>query len=515
MELYEIDRINFREDYTIVIYGAGKAGRIIHEYLRLLNVKNIIVMCDKNSEKHNKESIPAILSVYEASKCHNPIFLVGFMNNNEEKIKSAETSLKELNVSKDKIFFVDMNCDFGINVYIDYMREEIMNTPMLKSEVIEKVKNIVFLSYGFNEEIEKKVNGGPLGAICMQKKYLGSHWGKVLLQYPYYNLTERINYICDRFPWITNTILDTKDMVLKGVGKGCIYIVNDIFSAYGVYLAGGKYSLIYHGQGDVVNEITHRGEFITNSIKKMIYEIERIALENAHFVLFPSNGAERHFRDSFEGNIEYNGTDSLYNAIYDFATVETVDEVQRDDTCITFLSVGQMTELKGMDRIPDFICQYAKYTGKKVRWVAVGDGICREEIQRHMGDIVNENDNIQFVLLNKKISHGQIYYLNQISDVYIMLHRVSIFDFSTLEAMYSSRPIILSNIPGNDEYNIENNIMLFDENTCWKDVCAYIENKESNGLLNKEIYTRFFSEESFKKRYHSFIKSFVKKVEKT
>ena len=100
-----------------------------------------------------------------------------------------------------------------------------------------------------------------------------------------------------------------------------------------------------------------------------------------------------------------------------------------------------------------------------------------------------------------------------ICDIYLMLHRVSIFDFATLEAMHNGKAIILSNIPGNDEYNKENNICLIDEPINWDKVENLVRQRVKIGKKNKLIYEKYFSERVFVENYHKMLRNFVADVE--
>ena len=94
-----------------------------------------------------------------------------------------------------------------------------------------------------------------------------------------------------------------------------------------------------------------------------------------------------------------------------------------------------------------------------------------------------------------------------------MRHRVSIFDFSTLEAMYHKKPVILSDIEGNDEFNKEKNICMISDQYSIDRISEYIEQKNINGKLNYDVYQSYFSEDKFVERYHSFMDEFINYVE--
>ena len=101
-------------------------------------------------------------------------------------------------------------------------------------------------------------------------------------------------------------------------------------------------------------------------------------------------------------------------------------------------------------------------------------------------------------------------YIQQISDVYIMLHRISIFDLATLEMMNYSKTVVLSNIGGNPEFNKENNIILWKGNNKTTAKTILNTNLEKKGKLNKQIYDKYFSHTPYKKQYSKLIDLLIK-----
>lgn len=513
---HNLNTINFTEWPHVVIYGAGLAGRAIEWYLINkydVNVENI-AFCDRDEGKHNHKIAPPIYSISKAASLGDAVYLVGFYNNDNTKISSAIDALMNLSVERENIYVIDMESrDFKeigdeslINFYEQY--EKIKK----EKEEIKKVKKIRFLSGGFKKENELAGGGGPIGVICMQKSLLGTKYKDIDLEYPYYEDNQEYRNRFNKYYYMSGATLAVMNMVSDD--KDTIYVANDVFSAYGLYLSGKNYVVIFHAQGDVVNEITQWGNQISDRVKELVYRIEKITMENAVEFLFPSYGAEVYFRKSFVDVIFFAGGEPVYNTITDFSEPEPIADLYRIDDRLTFLSIGQMTELKGMDRIPKFLEDYAAKTSQKIRWIVVADGVLKEKVAQDMSKIIENGADIEFVNIDHKIPHAQIYYLLSIADVYLMLHRVSIFDFSTLEAMAMGKPIILSDIPGNTEFNIRDNVLLVGENTDSLDIEIYIRNRDTVGKRNKEVYNNVFGYEAFKTRYNRFLDRIINKVER-
>lgn len=512
INLIDLSDMMIKDSQDYVIFGVGCAGIAISWYFKTFYKSNKYIFCDNNVSKQDDKADTPIYSVEETLSNNNVIYLIGFMDNTNSKLESAVECLNVNGVKNDRIILVNMKSGWFDDACIAYTREYIQTIFVNGNnrEHIKKVEKVCFLANGFSKEVENKTSGGSIGAICMQKRYLGYKYRDVIIEYPYYQYSSKPDMVFNKYWYITGSIDTVKEIVKNE--NNTIYISNDLFSAYALYLLGKEYSFIFHGQGDIVQEWTLWGRELTDREKAMIHEIEYITIANACNVSFPSVGAKWYFKQSLPKSVDFNGGLPLYNTIYDFPNMKKIDSVQKDDTKVTFLSIGQFTWLKGMDRIPDFLEQYINYTGNSVRWIVVADGVLKKDVSNKAKQL-EQNGKLEFINIDYKISHAEIFYLLDISNIYLMLHRVSIFDFSTLEAMYCEKAVILSDISGNDEYNIENNIMLVKDDIDWAAVSNYIDNYKDYGIQNKRIYDHYFSDTVFIERYHNFIDSFLTSVE--
>ena len=147
--------------------------------------------------------------------------------------------------------------------------------------------------------------------------------------------------------------------------------------------------------------------------------------------------------------------------MYAYPAPEKVEGVDKSDGYTTFLSIGQLTHAKGLDQHPRFFSHLLKVTDRKIRYIFVGVGILEGAILPHLDELKAKYSHFDYVHI-PKCSYPRIQYLQDISDVYLMLHRISIFDLATLEVMRKSKAVILSNVGGNPEFNQNNNIILAD-----------------------------------------------------
>lgn len=292
--------------------------------------------------------------------------------------------------------------------------------------------------------------------------------------------------------------------------KDTFYICHEPDSASILSLLRKRYVLIYHQQGPIVQEyVNHNANPSKLKIRKKKL-IEKLAFSRAEEVFFPSNGASEEYFSSKYSTIRRENVkvgNPLYNTINVNESFIPIDSVHRDDSCITFLSVGTMSELKGQDISFKFISSFARKSDKKIRWITVGDGLIKDTINSLCNSLESELNNFEHIHFDK-IPHGSVLYLDSISDIYLMMHRSSIFDLATLEAMNNRCAVVLSDIGGNRDFNADNNVILVDPNDIDSSVLKLISSDiEELKIKNKNTFDQYFSPEQFSDRYVRVINS--------
>lgn len=295
--------------------------------------------------------------------------------------------------------------------------------------------------------------------------------------------------------------------------KGVLYVCHEYATGYALSLLNKKYILVVHTQGTRVDEKLALGEKMSASEMKVIKKCEKQAIEKAVYTCFPSKGAEEIYFSSKHCLINKDNVSvgpCLYNTVYVEVTPEKVERVEYDENCLTFLSVGTLTSAKGQDNVCTFMRNFLRqYTGQ-VRWICVGKGPLCDNIIEMTNELSKEYVNFEYIYI-PKLPFAQVQYLYSIADIYIMLHRISVFDLSTLEAMKNSCAIVLSKIGGNIEYNIEDNIIYAEDS-----IDCLFDKEKVNSLKekNKYIYNNYFSEKCFKKRYENLILNTIYQLNK-
>lgn len=351
---------------------------------------------------------------------------------------------------------------------------------------MEVIKSIVFCA----ERPDNGPTGGAAGVMYLLRQYLNTRKCKYPIDYMY-RKTSRKQFVIDLI----------KDSFKR---KNTYYICHEPDSASILSLLRKRYSLVYHQQGPIVQEyVNHESKPKGYKIKKKKL-IERLAFSGAETVFFPSIGASAEYFNSKYATMkkkDINIGKPLYNTINTNEEVIPLEDVHRDDSIITFLSVGTMSELKGQDLSFEFISSFVKLSGKRIRWITVGDGLIKENIQEMCHSLEKNNSLFTYIHYNK-IPHGSVLYLDSISDVYLMMHRSSIFDLATLEAMNCGCAVVLSDIGGNRDFNANNNVILVNPN----DIAAGARRLIDTDIValkskNKSTFDQYFSPEMFSERY--------------
>lgn len=405
-------------------------------------------------------------------------------------------------------------------------------SPVPQRFINEPFKQTVLFNMAYRVYDEKRgLIGGPGGVLHMQETLFGDKYRGVNMDYLYCPETQdnrMVSFAKVRLPKLQSiAIAAAYVMNHPGVtnaianNENAAAICHDMGMAYGCYLMKIPYVLIYHQQGSLCCEVEAVGAFLTENEEKYLRFIEETVFLNAETVFFPSNGARDKLIETSlldKENIEKIrfGEVPLYNTLIE--NEKTMDleqaleslglqEIGNTDAKI-FMSISDYNVSKGIDRIPVFLNRYVEITGEKVIWILIG-GANNKEMYESM---LRESTNWKFksFLFGKRVDHSVILSMLDYSDYYIMLHRKSIFDLSTLEAMRAGNAVILSSEPANKEFNVNDNVVIVDMDRI-DDAISNIRNKDLNNWKqsNKEAYNKHFSNSSFYIRYAHMIDDFV------
>lgn len=355
------------------------------------------------------------------------------------------------------------------------------------------MKEVIFATLRSN----KGPTGGPGGVLYMLKETIGPGVSaNINAQYWFNPIDIKKNL---------KGLLDTPNKLLfklkAYLNKEKYFIVHEIDSAAILADLKIKYSLVFHNQGPLVQEWLNFGRKLSNKDIRKIQERERKAFINAVSLHFPSGGAANMYFDNEYSSCkreEVTLGDPLYNTIPidDKVKVEGIDKIDG----LTLFSLGTLTEAKGQDKTLEFVERLVHTYQGKVRYIFVGRGPLKDALISKCEAIKLANANFEYIYI-PRLAHPEIMYIHSIADVYIMRHRLSIFDFATLEAMIENSAIVLSPVGGNMDFNKEDNIIFVDD-----DIQLAVDKLCSADIdllkrKNKTVFDKYFSKNAFREEY--------------
>ena len=296
-----------------------------------------------------------------------------------------------------------------------------------------------------------------------------------------------------------------------------VYIFQDVESAHEFMqlFPFSRTALVYHQQGSLYCEWKNFNSYKLEGYRNYLNQYSDEVYKTVKVLAFPSNGAKESLLESepfFEHTVNRREIVVLYNGvskaeldhIQQSHELEEIVKKLSDFKGVKFATVAALNEAKGVERIPQYLAELKKKYS--LQWVLVGDGICAKPLSDELEKYGLEND----VIWNKKpMQHDEILKIFSLTDFYILFHRFSIFDYSTIEAMSYGNIPVLTPVGGNKEV-IFNESGVFVED--FKDVNTFVKLLTENSIQelkqkNKEIQENEFSEETFLKRYQQMIET--------
>ncbi|GII99051.1 glycosyltransferase involved in cell wall biosynthesis [Sediminihabitans luteus] len=382
--------------------------------------------------------------------------------------------------------------------------------------------------------------GGPAGVLATQRLALGDDLDGRRLEYRFddggkaelaarleVQLTGLSSKVADIVLGAEVVQCDPDVARWRAQGRTLLFVCHDLGTAYGAHLLGVPYVLVYHQQGSTVQEMRSNGRRPTAHEEHVAQRLERVVLENAQQVYFPSLGALETYRSTARivdpGAIAF-ADRALHNTVSAVDHAEGQDraaqraairrelDIPDDDDVQVFVSVGDFNHDKGLDRVPDLLDRYVRLTGRKVLWVAVGGasdpalfGRLRAKQKKWRFDAR---------LVGERMTHDKLLALLDLADHYVMLHRNAIFDLATLEAMRAGKALVLSPVGGNREVDKDSNVLFVTDETL-DDACRVLETRDpvAWGERNRQVFDEHFSLGRFADSYRVMIEENLRALE--
>ena len=345
--------------------------------------------------------------------------------------------------------------------------------------------------------------GGPGGVLFLQKELIGNHLLHYQCEYWFNRFTKKSKF---------RNKLNEVNLIIKAIfTRKAYFIAHDVKSAYILARLGKSYSVIFHHQGPLVEEYANLGVKINDRISGSLKLWEKEGFVNALSVHFPSRGAADMYFQSDKASVErsfVNVGEPLFNVILPSKITKPIDfQLEKEKDVLTFFSLGTLTIAKGQDQTAQFLSTFLKHYNGNVRYIIVGKGPLKNQLISSLDKICSHYSNFKYHYI-ESVPHPTVMYIHQIADVYIMMHRISIFDFATLEAMSQGSAIVLSKVGGNTDFNKEQNVIFAED--AINNMAAFAKtNFEQLKLKNKEVFETYFSKEAYCRQYVKFVERYV------
>ena len=321
------------------------------------------------------------------------------------------------------------------------------------------------------------------------------------------------------FLWLNATLQALVGFLKKADAKFC-FTEKDVFLLQDPYIVEAFINLFpdfnkvitaYHVQGTLQSELGKRFPALKQTLNRM----QENHLNRIKKWIFPSKGAAEGFLNTgtevMRQNAEkcdffvaYNGYEMKETIQPDSDFCKQLEQIK--DADVIFASATFLYRNKGVERIPKVLAEFKKQTGLKIHWILIGSGEMEEEVEMNIHRYLEDGEYTWYHMRFE--NQDNVFALFLKADFYIMMHRVSVFDLSTLQAMAYSCVPILSGVGGNKELcGFGNGILIHPEEACI-DLTGYMEGNiwhgeylERQKKLNSKIIRETFNNKAFLEGY--------------
>ncbi len=295
-----------------------------------------------------------------------------------------------------------------------------------------------------------------------------------------------------------------------------LFVIQDIQTAFALKeIISPDNLVVYHSQGSLFQEKESQlGLKLGKGVKRFFDRVQKDVFEYYDVLGFPSRGACDTVREQLpDVHFEGKRIEILYNT-FNRADISEEDRkafLERfayadvlKSPVLKFVSVSTLTHLKGIDQTIELLGAL-KNAGIDFVWFMIGNGQSSyiEQTLEPLLQANNLEDNTKQI---RSLPNKEVNMLLGESDYYIMMHRASIFDIATLEAMSNHCIPILSKVGGNLEFNVDGNCFLYEDNL--EELIHFVGRSDTEALKtrNHEIAMTVFGNKPFLERYEALIK---------
>lgn len=297
-----------------------------------------------------------------------------------------------------------------------------------------------------------------------------------------------------------------------GFSQEDVFLFQDVESAaeFMAVFPFTKTVLVYHQQGSLYNEWKAFNAVDLPVYRRYLNKYSEAVYAKVRVLAFPSMGAKDSLVESepyFEKVLSGRQIEVLYNGFtkpqlpQDSQKIRELRKALEGFEGYKFATVSALNEAKGVERIPQYLAQIAKE--RSIRWVVVGNGVKAGELEENI-EKYGIADSV--IWIRDPMPHDDILKIFSMTDHYILFHRFSIFDYSTIEAMAYGNIPVLTPVGGNKEVILEENGVFVED---FADVSPFFERMQipMDQLKQKNIQLqdRCFSDEAFLRRYQALV----------
>lgn len=265
-----------------------------------------------------------------------------------------------------------------------------------------------------------------------------------------------------------------------------------------------KCAYVHHMQGSVYFEWHSETGLNSKPMKKLYDAMFCDICKKAELICFPSKGTEESLIESepeLKSVVEDTARRYLYNGV-NCPVIESISPWVEEISKLAgykFVTIANLNVAKAVERIPEYL-YHLKQNRIKFTWILVGNGVQATAVKEQIDKYYLKND---VIWKQDRVDHAELMQLLSVSDFYILFHKFSIFDLSTLEAMHYGNIPILTPVGGNKEVIIDANGLLVSD---FADVSSFLEmiqsgDMDSLRMKNMHIQRSMFDDRAFLQRY--------------
>ena len=294
---------------------------------------------------------------------------------------------------------------------------------------------------------------------------------------------------------------------ISGDRKWDIIHSHDVLNMFYIskYFSGIKI-LTIHSKGTFANDFEYSLNNIklSGKIKKLLNDMEIMAVKNCDFITFPGVFAKDFFIEESGLPSDYHKKIKVINNGVEFKKSVVVSDKEKifckygiRNNLIKIISVAEHIEPKRIDILINTINELINVRKLKIFLILIGKG----PLTKNLKNLTEEFKLNNFIKFVPSLKNEEVLELILHSDIYISTAKKSIYDLSVLEAISSGIKVIADESGGNIEIisDVPNGILIKDMN--FKNLSDKIIEIINNPCSEKKLYSNKYSLDNMVENY--------------